>query len=210
MDDVLVEIDMEGREFHDLGEIAHVALLRPDLVDEVEAAVLALLGGARLRELEDVRFGHHVSVEGAGAEADVHHAGLHRLANLECRDRLRPADEVDLQDALAVLVDVGDPVERALHVELVLGESADQAQRYFLRAGDPGNCGERRGEHESGCEAGHAVSSSEGSAGMLGMIRRMAAATPTPAARSRRPPAHWSCRPAAAWCGSRPSSSSDG
>ena len=119
----------------DLGEVAHVALLRPDLVDQLVAAVLALLRGAGLRELEDVRLGHHVGVEGAGAEADVDHAGLHRLADLEGRDRLRPADEVDLQHALAVLVDVRDPVDGALHVELVLREGAHQPQGDFLGMG---------------------------------------------------------------------------
>ena len=61
--DLLVEVEVEGRELDDLGEVAHVALLRPDLVDQLEAAVLALLCGAGLRELEDVRLGHDVGVE---------------------------------------------------------------------------------------------------------------------------------------------------
>jgi hypothetical protein len=123
--DLLVEVEMEGRELDRLGEVAHVALLRPDLVDQLVAAVLALLRGAGLRELEDVRFRHDVGVEGAGGETHVDHAALHRLADLERRYRLRAADEVDLQQALAVLVEVGDPVERALDVELVLGKGAD-------------------------------------------------------------------------------------
>jgi len=91
------------------------------------------------RELEDVRLGHHVGVEGARAEAEVDHAGLHRLADLEGRDRFRPADEVDLKDALAVLVDVGDPVEACASRRTGSRESADQAQRDFLRAGDRRN-----------------------------------------------------------------------
>ena len=123
---------MERRELDDLGEIAHVGLLGPDLVDELVAAVLALLGGAGLRELEDVGLGHHVGVEGAGAEAEVDHAGLHRLADFKSGDGLRAADEVDLQHALAFLVHFLDPVDGALHVVLVLGKGAHQAQRHFL------------------------------------------------------------------------------
>jgi len=53
----------------------------PRSVDQLVAAVLALLSRAGLGQLEDVRLRHHVGIEGAGAEADVDHAGLHRLAD---------------------------------------------------------------------------------------------------------------------------------
>src|SRR3954471_8031321 len=105
--DLLVDVEVERRELDHLGEVAHVGLLRPDLVDELVAAVPALLGGAGLGQLEDVGFRHDVGIEGARAETDIDHAGLHRLAHFEGRDRLGPADEIDLRDALAVLVEVG-------------------------------------------------------------------------------------------------------
>jgi hypothetical protein len=127
-----------------LGEVAHVRLLGPDLVDQVIAAVLALLGGARLRELEDVGLGHDVGVERAGGEADIDHAALHRLADLEGRDRLRAADEVQLQRALAFLVDLLDPLDGALHVELVLRERAHHTQGDFLGLGGDRRQRERR------------------------------------------------------------------
>ena len=63
----------------------------------------------------------------------VDDAGLDRVAHLERRDRLGPAEEVDLQHTLAFGVELLDPGLQPLHVDAVLGEGADQAQRRFLR-----------------------------------------------------------------------------
>jgi len=80
---------MEGRELDDLGEIAHVAFSAQILLMRSKAPFLRC-SAALVSESLRMSLGHHVGVEGPVLKADVDHAGLHRLADLEGRDRLRP------------------------------------------------------------------------------------------------------------------------
>ena len=143
--DFLVEVQVEGRELDHPREVVHVRLFLPDFVDQVVGAVAALLGRAHLGELQGVGLGHQVGVVRARGQGHVDDAGLHRVADLEGRDRLRPADEIHLQDALAFLVGLVDPFDGALHVVLVLREGAHHPQRDFLR-GCEGRCQCCRGQ----------------------------------------------------------------
>ena len=130
--DFLVEVQMKGLVLDRPAEVVHVGFFRPDLVDQFEGAVLALLGHGDLRHFQRVGLGHQVGVEGAGGKADVDHAGLDRIAHLKGRDGLGAADEVDLQRALALLVDLFDPLHKARDVDAVLRKGADRAQRDLL------------------------------------------------------------------------------
>src|SRR3990172_1669219 len=147
--DLLVEVDVEGLVLDDPGQVVHVALLVPEPVDVVVGAGLALLRDRHLGELERVRLGEDVGVEGAGGHRHVDHAGPHRVADLERRDPLRPADEVEAQGAFAVLVHALDPALEPLHVEGALGERAHDLEGDLLGARR-----ERDGEHGRGDESG--------------------------------------------------------
>jgi hypothetical protein len=136
---------MEGGVVDHPAEVLHVGLLVPDLVDQVVAAVLAQLLVRQLRELERVGLGHDVGVEGAGGHRHVDHAGAHCVADFEGRHRLRPADEVDLQRAFALGVELLGHRHQVLDIGRVLGERAHHAQRRFLGLGESR---ERRGQPE--------------------------------------------------------------
>jgi hypothetical protein len=141
----LVHVDVEGLVLHHPPQVLHVALLVPHLVDRLPGAVPALLRDRHLRELEEVRLGHHVGVERAGGHRHVHHAGLHRVADFERGNGPRAADEVDLQEALALGVELLDPGLQALHVDAVLGEGAHEPEGDFLRGRSPGEAGGEQG-----------------------------------------------------------------
>ena len=143
---------MERLVLHDARQIVHVALLTPHAADVVIGPVLALLGDGHLGELERVRFREDAGVEGPGGHRDVHHAGAHRVAHLEGRDRLGPADEVEPQDALALVVHPGDPGLEPLDVERVLRERAHDFQRDFLGAR---RRGKQQGDDEAIAESRH-------------------------------------------------------
>ena len=81
------------------------------------------------------RFRHDVGGEGAGGVGDVDHAALERIADFEWRHRLRPADIIDLDHALAVGIDLVDEFLEAARVSRFLRECRDGAQRDFLRQG---------------------------------------------------------------------------
>src|SRR5205807_1668820 len=95
--DSLVEVQVEGRELDYPREVVHVGLFLPDLVDQVIGAIAALLSRAHLGELQGVGLGHQVGVVRARGQRHVDDAGLHRVADLERRDRPGPADEIHLQ-----------------------------------------------------------------------------------------------------------------
>src|SRR3990172_4897470 len=64
--DFFVEVDVERLVLDDPGQVVHVALLAPEPVDVIVGAGLALLRDRHLGELERVRLGEDVGVEGAG------------------------------------------------------------------------------------------------------------------------------------------------
>src|SRR5205807_3099322 len=114
------------------GEIDHVRLLVPDLVDEVVATVLAQLACRKLGKLQRIGLRHDVRVERTGGKGEVHHARTHRVAHLERRHRLRPADEVEVDDPLAGVVYLADEPLEVLDVLSVFAEGAYNAQGGFL------------------------------------------------------------------------------
>jgi len=150
-----VEVDVERLVLDDPGQVVHVALLAPDPVDVVVRAALALLRDGDLRELERVRLREHVGIEGARRHRHLDDAGPHRVADLERRDRLRPADEIEAQGALAFLVHALDPALEPLHVDRALGERAHDLERDLLPARREW-CGERdRGGGDESGECPH-------------------------------------------------------
>ena len=123
-------------------KVLGVHLLLVDAVDQLVAAVGALILDRVLGEVDRVTGGHQVGVEGRGVVGDVDNAGLNRVPKLEWRHGFRPAHDLDLNDALAVLV---DPVCKGLELATECGaevEGRRRAQRDFF--GD-GRCA------QSGC-----------------------------------------------------------
>jgi hypothetical protein len=145
--DLLVGVDVKGLVLHHAGQVHHVALLVPDLVDGLECAVLALLRDRYLGQLEEIGLRHHVGIERPGVHRQVHDAGLDGVTRLERRDGLGAAEEVDLQQSFSFGIDLLDPGLKPLDVDGVFSKSTDQAEGCLLRGG----C-ERHGRGEQqGC-----------------------------------------------------------
>jgi hypothetical protein len=130
-------------------QVLRIELLVVQLVDEGPGAVRPLLAHRLGDQLEAVRFRHQVGVERAGHVGDVDHLGAHRVADLERRHRARPADVVDLDLALAGLVDAVDKALEVLRELGLLGEGRHRAQRHLLgldhARGQHQQCTEYRG-----------------------------------------------------------------
>ena len=155
--DRLRQIEVEGIVVDVPRQQDRIHLLVVDVGHVGVAAVLAQLRHRPLGELPGIRFRHHVGVEGAGHVGDVDHAVLERIADLERRHRLRPADVVDLDHALAVGVDLLDEPLEAARVERLLGKRRDALERHLLSAGDAGRSRQHKPCRCSGQPVAHDV-----------------------------------------------------
>ena len=130
------QVDVELDAAVGVTEVPGVELVLVDLVEQVDAAVRALLHRRDVGADQRVGLGHEPAVEAARAVDHVDHAGAQRLGLIERRDRLGAADELDLHDALARRVQAVDELEEALGVGDGLGQHRERAQHVFgLRAG---------------------------------------------------------------------------
>src|SRR5262245_49219671 len=98
----------------------------------VITAVLAQLGHRPFGKLPRIGFGHHIGVESPGRIGEIDDAGFERVSHLEWRHGFRPADIVDLNDALALPVHALDEALEALRIGGFLGEGGHRAQGDLL------------------------------------------------------------------------------
>src|SRR5215207_726841 len=130
--DRLVEVEVEGVVVDRPRQEMRLHLLGIALLHIVEAAVLAQLRHRALGELPGVSLRHDIGVGGAGHVRDIDDAVLQRIADLEWRHRLRPADVLDADDAPALAVHAVDELLEAARIEGVLGEGRDAAKDDLL------------------------------------------------------------------------------
>ena len=125
-----------------------IHLLGIELRHVVEAAVAAQLRHRPFGQLPSIRLGHHVGIESAGCISDIDDAGLQRIADFKRRHRLRPADIVDLDDALAFGIDeIDKPLETA-RVGRLFRKGGHRLERDLLRARPVCQHGHRRGNQK--------------------------------------------------------------
>ena len=151
--DALVQVDVVRHAVAGAGVVVQ-ALFHHQLVEEVQCAVAPHLGPGHRGVVQRQTLGRDAGDEGRRGVGQVDDAVAQRCALLHRRHRLRPAQVVDLHDALAFVVDL---LDEGLEVAGVVGaflEAVDGFQRDLLGLGQAGGGQGQDGGHQAGMATG--------------------------------------------------------